>query len=223
VSTVLTVDADLLERWVAAAERLGAQGDVRIEGERLLAAYRKPSRRYHDVTHLRTVLDTIDVLDKFARDADLVRVAAWFHDAVHDPTRNDNESASAALASTVLDRLDIEEEVLVHVSRLVRVTATHDPASDDRDAQVLCDADLAILGGTPDDYVTYATAVRIEYAHVSDEDFVVGRSAVLQALLDRPRIYRTPTARLQWEDVARANLSREVAFLAGAGVASPPP
>ena len=166
-----TVDQNLLMRWTAAAERVGAQQDVRVEGERLVAAYRKPHRHYHDVNHL----------------------------------------------ASVLDRLDVEDDVVAEVSRLVRLTATHDPSADDRDGHVLCDADLGVLGGTQDEYIGYAAAVRLEYAHIPDDTFAVARSAVLSGLLARPRIYRTPTARTSWEDAARTNISQELAFLASAG------
>jgi hypothetical protein len=37
---------------------------------------------------------------------------------------------------------------------------------------------------------------------------------VLRTILDRKRIYRTPTARDMWENRARANLSQEIEFLA---------
>jgi predicted metal-dependent HD superfamily phosphohydrolase len=217
------VDEELIARWIAAAERIGGQRSVRLEGERLLAAYAKPHRHYHDVSHLRTVLDRVDLLDLYARDADVVRVAAWFHDAVYDPDRAGNETASALLAETVLDRMDVEEDVVAEVSRLVRLTADHAVAPDDRDGHVLCDADLAVLGGAQDEYVSYAASVRLEYAHVSDESFAVGRSEVLQAILDRPRIYRTPTARDMWETRARANLSQEIEFLAHTSLRELPP
>jgi len=207
-------DEDLLHRWTGAAERLGAQYSVWVEGERLIAAYAKPARRYHGIEHLRAVLDHVDTLERFAHDADVVRVAAWFHDAVHDPTRDDNEHASAALAETVLDRMDVEDDTIAEVSRLVRLTATHDPDPDDRDGIVLCDADLAVLGGTPDEYTAYAAAIRLEFAHVPTEDFAVARADVLKVLLRRPRIYRSPAARTAWEERARTNLEREIAFLA---------
>ena len=208
------MDDELLLRWTAPAERLGAQHDVAVEGERLLAAYRKQHRRYHDVRHLAAVLDHVDTLALFAHDADLVRVAAWFHDAVYDADRTDNETASAALAVTVLDRLDVEEDVAEEVGRLVRLTATHDPEPDDRDGQVLCDADLAVLGGEPDAYVAYAASVRLEFAYLADDEFAIGRMHVLNALLARPRLYRTPAGRAAWEDAARRNISQELAFLA---------
>ena len=167
----------------------------------------------HDVAHLRAVLDRVNALEHFCRDADVVRVAAWFHDGVYDPDRSDNEIASAALAETVLERLDVDPDVVADVSRLVRLTATHDAGSDDRDGQVLCDADLAVLGGTQEEYVTYAAAIRLEYVHVTDS--LRGRPHRGPAgPADRPRIYRTPTARERWEESARRNLTQEIAFLA---------
>jgi predicted metal-dependent HD superfamily phosphohydrolase len=206
-------DAELLALWVEPAERLGAQHDVRIEGERLLAAYRREHRRYHDVVHLVTVLRHVDDLAPVAGDADLVRVAAWFHDAVYDVRRDDNEAASAVLAETVLDRLDVDPDVVAEVSRLVRLTADHvaDPA--DRDGAVLCDADLAVLAGPADDYADYAAGVRAEHAHVDDATFASARADVLRRLLDRPTLFRTPHGREHWEAPARHNLVQELRFL----------
>jgi predicted metal-dependent HD superfamily phosphohydrolase len=204
---------ELLVQWTDAALRIGAQHDVAVEGERLLAAYGRASRRYHDVEHLRSVLAEIDRLSAYAHDADVVRVAAWFHDAVYEVDRPDNEVVSAGLAETVLDRLDVAEEVVADVGRLVRLTATHDPRPDDRDGHVLCDADLAVLAGAAEDYLSYATAIRLEHAHVADADFRAGRSAALQDLLDRPRIFHTPAGYAAWEQDARRNLRQEITFL----------
>jgi predicted metal-dependent HD superfamily phosphohydrolase len=216
LSNTPPADAELLPLWVEPVRRLGAQHDVTVEGERLLAAYRREHRRYHDVVHLMRVLRHVEELSAFAADADLVRVAAWFHDAVYDVTSPDNEAASAVLAETVLDRLDVDPDCTAEVSRLVRLTAGHvtDPA--DRDGAVLCDADLAVLGGSPEDYADYAASIRAEYAHVDDAAFATGRAAVLRSLLDRPVLFRTPYGREYWERRARINVERELAFLQSA-------
>ena len=63
------------------------------------------------------------------------------------------------------------------------LTAGHDPAPDDANGAVLCDADLAVLASPPDAYVGYASAVREEYGHLSDAEFTAGRIAVLEHLL----------------------------------------
>ncbi|MFE3454781.1 hypothetical protein ACFXJ8_38250 [Nonomuraea sp. NPDC059194] len=84
-------------------------------------------------------------------------------------------------------------------------------AGRDANGAVLCDADLAVLGG--DDYAGYAAAVRQEYAHVPDELFRLGRAQVLRRLLAAPRLYRTALGHDLWEARARASLTAELATL----------
>ena len=93
-------------------------------GERLLQRYREPHRRYHNVDHLRQVLTMIDSLAD-NQDLFLVRLAAWFHDAIYDipPRELTNEEASARLAIRELGRAGLEQEDLTQVARLVRLTA----------------------------------------------------------------------------------------------------
>ena len=136
-----------------------------------------------------------------ADDPDAVRLAAWYHDIAYDPERTDNEEVSAGRARAGLRGL-VPDERVDEVERLVLLTAGHDPAPDDANGAVLCDADLAVLAGPPDAYAAYASAVREEYGHLSDEEFTAGRIAVLEHLLALPALYRTPEAARQWADRA---------------------
>jgi predicted metal-dependent HD superfamily phosphohydrolase len=95
------------------------------------------------------------------------------------------------------------------VAELIGLTAGHEAPAGDRDAEVLCDADLAILASPAPDYDHYATAVRLEYAHLDDDTWRLGRAAVLHGLIELPHLFRTPPARA-WEPAARANLRREL-------------
>jgi predicted metal-dependent HD superfamily phosphohydrolase len=79
---------------------------------------------------------------------------------------------------------------------------------------VLCDADLAVLAAPPEAYAAYASAIRLEYGHLSDEEFTAGRIAVLERLLALPTLYRTEAAQ-PWTDTARANLTAELTLLTG--------
>ena len=106
------------------------------------------------------------------------------------------------------------------------ITAGHDPEPGDANGAVLCDADLAVLAGPPDAYAAYASAVRTEYGQLGDEEFTVGRIAVLEQLLALPALYRLPTVADEWTPRARANLGAELALLrsrAASGAADPPP
>jgi predicted metal-dependent HD superfamily phosphohydrolase len=195
---------DLTARWpLAHAEA------VRDE---LLAAYAAPARGYHDTRHLSEVLDRLDELAGAGTPFDRlpVELAAWFHDAVYDGRPGDEER-SAQWAEDVLAAH--EPRQVGEVVRLVRLTETHRPADDDRNGCALSDADLAILAASPERYAEYVADVRREYAHVADDDFRAGRTAVLTDLLAKPRLFHTAHARETWETVARVNIEAELSRL----------
>lgn len=231
---------DLLARWSSAAMGIGANADpslVRSVGQGLLTRWSQPTRRYHTVDHLAHVLEAIedlirpgspddrtdpgdptdpdDARELHGTTADLVRVAAFYHDAVYEGRPRQDEADSADLAARELPALGVPARHTAEVVRLVLLTTDHNPAADDLPGTILCDADLAILAAPPQRYAAYADAVRQEYAHVPDDAFRFGRAAVLRALLDKQSgIYSsTAAARLNWQGAARANLRAELEAL----------
>ncbi|PZF81880.1 HD domain-containing protein [Jiangella anatolica] len=204
---------ELEARWAALA---GDTAAATAAGADLLARWREGHRHYHATGHLTAVLDAVDELAGAASDPGAVRFAAWFHDAVYDGRPGDDEAASARLAREVLTALGWPAAQVDEVERLVLLTATHDPQAGDGNGAVLCDADLAVLAGTPSQYAAYASAVRDDYAHVSDADFAAGRAAVLARLLDRPALFHTEDGRRRWEHAARHNLETELVLLRAA-------
>jgi predicted metal-dependent HD superfamily phosphohydrolase len=213
------------DAWTVLA---GDSPTSRTEWAAVMAAWGEPHRRYHDLTHLAAVLGVVGALAEAADDPDAVHLAAWYHDVAYDPRRSDNEQVSAARARVGLRGL-VPDERIDEVERLVLLTATHDPADDDANGAVLCDADLAVLAGPPDAYAGYASAVRAEYDHLTDAEFTAGRAAVLESLLALPRLFRLPAVADDWTPRARANLSAELALLrarrasAGGSAGDPPP
>ncbi len=203
----------------------------------LIGRHRQAHRRYHGVRHVVWVLRHARALetaipecatDRGGYDASVVSAAAFFHDAVYDATRDDNEERSAMLAERELDSLGWDRSRIGVVGELVRATATHvsgashEAASDGSrrgptraERHVLLDADLAVLGSEPSAYAAYATGVRVEYGHLSDDEWSAGRAAVLRRLLARDQLYGTGPARSWWESRARANLTAELASLTG--------
>ncbi|GAA2317955.1 hypothetical protein GCM10010234_75110 [Streptomyces hawaiiensis] len=204
-------------RTLEAARGPAGGPDPAPYADALLTRWQEPQRRYHTVEHLTAVLDRVDELERYADDPDVVRLAAWFHDAVYLPDRSENEERSARLAERALAEAGVPDAKTAEVARLVRLTVTHDPADDDPDGQVLCDADLAILASPPSVYAAYTTAVREEYHFVPSDAFREGRAAILRQLLDLPRLFRTPHGAAEWEATARYNLTAELEML------SPPP
>ncbi|ALV47754.1 hypothetical protein MB46_17210 [Arthrobacter alpinus] len=179
-------------------------------GVSLLGRWNEPHRNYHSATHLLAVLEALDLLT--GRSAPRpVALAAWFHDAVYNGTPSDEED-SAVLAHMSLNGLIAADEV-AEVVRLVQLTATHSPSSEDTAGHLLCDADLAILGAAPAEYSRYLAGVRRDYAHVPDGDFTKGRAGVVRQLLALKPMFHTQRGRDLWASQAQQNLSEELGRL----------
>lgn len=197
----------LLARWeqtLSNASHLGPD---------LLARWSEDHRRYHTPEHLLEVLEALDALFIEDDDADTrlhVRLAAWFHDAVYAGEAGADEENSAALAESLLHGLTGQP---AEVGRLVRLTASHAPEPGDRAGELLCDADLAVLGRPPAGYRRYVAAVRDEYRSVPQPDFTRGRAAVVERLLGLDPLYRTAEGQRRWAARAAENLSTELATL----------
>lgn len=200
----------LLAAFVHAACEAGTRApvaDVEAAGMDLLRRWSKPARGYHDRTHLAEVLDR---LTEIGETSAATRLAAWFHDAVYAGRPGQDERESADLARRELRALGAGEATAERVAALVLLTATHRPGAGDAEAAALCDADLAVLAADEQRYAAYVTGVRRDYAHVGDDDFRVGRVAVLADLLARDDLFHTDHGRRHWGSAARANLLREL-------------
>ena len=139
---------ELLGGWVRHARRMAPgidRTDLEAAGLELLARYEEPHRAYHDQRHLSEVLAAVALLAEHAHDLSAVVLAAWWHDAVYEIGADDNEEASARLATATLAGWESDPDRVLHVGDLVRMTAHHAPEEHDADGKVLSDADLAVL------------------------------------------------------------------------------
>jgi predicted metal-dependent HD superfamily phosphohydrolase len=177
----------------------------------LLDRWSEPHRKYHGCTHLLSVLEALDLLTDPVDPPRPVLLAAWFHDAVYQGVAGQDEEESARLAEDRLQAAGLPEAEVVEVSRLVLLTSDHRPQPGDDDGALLCDADLSILGGEPDEYARYLAAVRQDYAHIGDADFAAGRAAVVRQLLELDPLFHSGRARELWLDAAHRNLKGELA------------
>ena len=197
--------------WHETAARAGlAETGAAAVFKDLCRRYSEPGRAYHNLDHIAAMLDTITGLRYMVHNDVAVRLAVWFHDAVYDPRRADNEEQSAVFATTVLSRASVSPQSLTPIGRLILATKTHQAAPDDTDCQLLIDADLATLGASAADYDRYARAIREEYAWVPEQDYRAGRRRILEGFLERERLFYMPPLFERLEMSARANLRREI-------------
>ncbi len=184
----------------------------------LSALYRTGDRHYHGIAHIEALLGLLDEYRIHVSDPEAVEAVIWFHDAIYDSRAKDNEVRSADLAREKLADITSAER-LDRIVKIIEATATHtvpdvEPETARRDAALLLDMDLSILGTPPETFDAYEAAVRREYAWVEEPLWIAGRGAVLKTFLQREHIFHTDIFRDRFEKQARANLERSVDALA---------
>jgi len=206
---------ELQERWRSLWAQAGVSPDSGLF-RKLIAAWSEPHRHYHTLQHLRECLANFETLRHLPKHPVEVGFAIWFHDAIYDVTRHDNEARSAAWAKAEILRAGLSEETADRVADLIMATR-HNATPVGIDAAVLVDIDLWILGAPPERFDEYERQVREEYGQLPDAVFRQGRLAILQQFLARPALFGTPEFLGAHEQQARANLTRSIALLCGAG------
>lgn len=184
----------------------------------LCRRYTEPHRHYHTLDHVVDLLAKADTMSQHVTDPRLVALASWFHDAVYDPHRQDNEAESAQLAAQTLQTLGVEEELIEQVCAFVRATEKHAmPPQAHPDLGLFLDLDLSILGAEPDRYQAYAEAIRKEYEWVPAAVYKSARRDVLNRFLrlaQEGELFHTERCRALYSQRAIDNLRRELPTLA---------
>lgn len=194
--------------WEAAAGNpvLGREAYLR-----LLARYAEPHRHYHTIEHIRFCLNELAISRSSHQNHPAVRLSIWYHDAIYNPTREDNEAKSAELAESEMIEGGLRQSIIQEIVRIIHLT-THISSLPGQDiAALVCDIDLAILGQSRADFDQYECAIRAEYRHVPELVFSERRTDILRQFVARPAIYFTQDFRDRYESIARANLQRAIA------------
>ncbi|KAF8060311.1 hypothetical protein HT031_004847 [Scenedesmus sp. PABB004] len=95
------------------------------------------------------------------------------------------------------------------VQRYIAATSDHHHLPGEPDADLLMDADLAVLAAPLHRYVDAAAALRREAGHLCDADFTAERAKLLKGLLDREQLFLTDIGKATCEAAARANMAHE--------------
>ena len=197
-------------RWIATWRTLAARP---FDGERdmLLKRYDEPARHYHTRQHLEECLVRWDQVRARAADPAAAEIALWYHDAVYDTHRADNEAQSADLAGVALTTAGVKAATVERVQELIMAT-THAAPPSSPEAALVVDVDLGILAAGAERFDEYERQVREEYSWVPGILFRKKRADVLRGFLARERIF-TSGAFDADEVPARENLTRSLGKL----------
>ncbi|MEM1426141.1 MAG: hypothetical protein AAGF75_06265 [Cyanobacteria bacterium P01_H01_bin.130] len=184
----------------------------------LALVYGSPSRHYHNAQHIEACLGLLAQYGAIAiapheippstTNFHEIAIALWFHDAIYDPRRLDNEQASAAWAGQFLSSQGVARPAIERIINLILATQTHRPPT--QDARLMLDIDLAILGSDRPTYETYTHNIRREYNWLSAANYRAGRAQFLQTYLARPTLFHTAPFQKRYENQARENMAREL-------------
>ncbi len=175
----------------------------------LRGRYEESHRAYHTLQHLRECFDHFQTARHLTERPAEIELALWFHDAIYDPRRSDNEERSRDLAVDILSRSGVVADVINRVEDLILATR-HAAVPADPDARLLVDVDLAILAAGPERFAEYEWQIRHEYSWVPWEDYRAERSRILTQFLNRASIFSTDWFQQRFEQPARLNLERSL-------------
>lgn len=175
----------------------------------ILTKYSGSNRHYHNVAHLENIITDLTSAKELIADWETIFFAVCYHDVIYNATSSTNEEDSAEIASQRLAAINYPLEKTKKCCEMILATKSHQLATDS-DTNFLIDADLAILGKTPDEYKQYAENVRKEFVMYPDFIYKPGRRKVLQHFLDMDSIFKTDHFIDKYEEQARLNIRHEL-------------
>jgi predicted metal-dependent HD superfamily phosphohydrolase len=178
----------------------------------LLELYTADKRVYHDITHIISLLKRWEESKLNINDDDVVYLAIWFHDAIFDTWRSDNEEKSAEMAAEFLAKTSFPPDRIDKVVKYIIATKTHE-STDENDLNYFLDIDLSILGSEETIYDIYTKQISDEYSFYPSFLYNRGRRKVLNSFLEKEFIYKTEEYRSKLEEQARVNIARELESL----------
>lgn len=201
------------EYWRMFCVLLGINEDIGDNlFEQLVARYASTSRYYHTLDgHIVACICEFSVVRDLAGDPIVAEAALWMHDAFYDTHCSTNEEGSACWAVEFFKEAGIAFDFEKLIG-LILMTKHHQP-SNDRDALIVSDCDLAILGRDMEVFDEYERNIRREYEWVPEKIYRERRANLLEKFLERPEIYYTQLFHEKYETQARVNIARSVGLL----------
>ena len=205
-----------LERWNDLLTRMNLTADEATY-QKLVNAYSSPKRHYHNVQHITDCLQQLDNAAGLAESAENVEMALWFHDAVYRTWSGKNEYLSAEWAIDFLRKVGASngccETIYQHIMATCHLGANQSETALYKDAALVIDIDLSILGRDKATFALFERNIRREYQWVPITFFKRRRQRVLQSFLQHKAIYQTDYFRDCYEANARQNLKQAIIAL----------
>ena len=176
----------------------------------LISAY-NTHRKHHSLSHLAYMFNYWQIAEDLglaqAENETTLALAIFYHDFVNEGNVDDE-----ALSCKQLKEVGISSSLRSQVEKLIMATQHGAlPEEMSADMKLIHDLDLAILGDTTN-YGYYAAHIRWEYGKYDEEAYKKGRIEVLKNLLSSKPLFLLPEFAKLFEEDARANIQKEIAY-----------
>lgn len=175
----------------------------------LVAAY-NTHRKHHSLSHLAYMFNYWQIAEDlelfYPENEAALALAVFYHDFV-----NEGEEAEEA-SCRYLKEIGISSSLRSQVEKLIMATK-HGALPEEMtpDMKLIHDLDLAILGDKVN-YGHYAANIRWEYGSYDDKAYKKGRIEVLKNLLSSKPLFLLPEFAKLFEEDARSNMQKEIAY-----------
>jgi predicted metal-dependent HD superfamily phosphohydrolase len=174
-------------------------------------AYAAKSRQYHNLNHLKEMIELFDIHYSNLKNPNEVLYSIFYHDYIYKAARKDNELKSAEYALSILPATVKLDKKLVFDAICATQAHQHNEIED---INWLIDFDLKILSTNWEDYQTYCNQIRKEYKIYPNILYKPGRRKALEHFLEQEFIYNTAIFRNLFDEDAKGNIKKEITLLA---------
>ncbi len=203
------IKEDLLNRWKKLISRFTNTEDAYKYGQLVIDCYNEKHRHYHDINHLIHVLEQFDFAIKNIGIAEAtaatIELSIWYHDAIYDTSRTDNELKSAELFEDHANKMGINQNVINDVKRIILITENHYQAAS-LDEEIMSDCDLSPLGLNKEGFEQSGRDLKKEYPHTPE----IKRKEALEKFLAHNGIFRTMLFKKAYEERATKNIEEKI-------------
>jgi predicted metal-dependent HD superfamily phosphohydrolase len=168
-------DMTSFDAWSEIWSKLGLSSLNEPLYQKLISCYSEPHRKYHTLQHLSECFSHLSEIRLLAAHPHEIEIALWFHDAIYDTSGKSNEEKSADWAQAEVCSNGLSQETATRIHAFI-IATKHNAVPMSINVEVIIDADLGILGATPERYAEYETQVRQEYAWVPSQPCLQART-----------------------------------------------
>jgi predicted metal-dependent HD superfamily phosphohydrolase len=172
--------------------------------------YSDPCRHYHTLEHIQDLLIKLEENQKalmlWPNEINALELAIWYHDAIYEPHKKNNELQSAIFFHDEITQYtgtgyELVENLIMSTNMELK--------SKNYLEHIMRDLDMSILGAEKSKYNQYKEGVRKEYEPIYGKGkYRSGRMNFLKQLMDND-IFQIQLFRDKYEDRAKYNVEHE--------------